>query len=93
MRTSMEHIHRDTATVLLLPGALPCRSADLMHDHFATETCPACGYDEVDTLTTETRPAWHECRQNAATRWGHDCWHCHDAPSTGYRCPVCGLRA
>ena len=54
MSTFMEHIHRDTDTLPLLPGALTCRSADLTHDHFATETCPACGYDGVDTFTTET---------------------------------------
>lgn len=92
MSTFMEHIHRDADTVLLLPGAAPGRSAELVHDHFATETCPVCGYDAVDTFTTETRPAWHECRR-CGTRWGHDCWRCHDAPSAGYRCPVCGLRA
>ncbi len=93
MSTFMEHIHRGTDTVPLLSGALTCRSADLMHDRFATETCPACGLDGVDTFTTETRAAWHECRRKCRTRWGHDCRGCHDAPPPGYRCPVCGHRA
>jgi hypothetical protein len=60
-----------------------------MRFHAATETCPECGYDGADTLSTETRPPWHECRK-CHTRWGHDCWSCHDAPVAGQRCPVCG---
>lgn len=52
MSTFMEHIHREADTVPLAPGAPTRRSADLMHDHLATEVCPVCGPEGVDTSTT-----------------------------------------